>query len=427
MSVDKIRIIWICHFSNKEIREKIFLLKQRVNSDFAPWITNMIKGFEKRPDVDLHIISPHKGMTRLIQQFGHNGLFYHFFKPDLPIVHRKWPRFFPLDKWTQYIKNRIIVYFMVKRIKPDIICLIGAENPYYSLSILWLKKFNIPIYIIIQGILSDPNIYSSGKKPDVISIGFERKIHREFKYFGIGAPFFCDLIKRDNPAPIFLGVQMPRAINIAPNNLDTTKEYDFVFFGRLDQSKGIEDLLEALLLVKNYKSDVTLNVIGLAGKKYFYYLKQMSRKLGILNNVTFSGYLPTINDVHKEALKAKYYVLPTRVEGMASSIIECMLLGLPVITCRTGGLPYLNKDGITILMSEPGDVRELAKNMIKIIQSPKLAEELSNKAKEFAIKEFSIEKITDTYLKQFKAIIKNYHYGTPIPEELLFYENDFKH
>ena len=418
--MNKIKVVWICHFSNEEIRNKLCLSKKKKYFDFAPWNTNIIKGFEKRSDVDLHIIAPHKGLTHLISQFEHNGLFFHFFKPDVPIVHRNWPRFFPLAKWTRFIKNRIIVYFMVKKIKPDIISLIGAENSYYSSSILWLKKFNIPIYTLIQGIISDPKLYSNGKKPDIISISLERKIHKEFKYFGIGAPFFCDLIKRDNPSPFFLRAQFPRTINIAHSNLDTIKEYDFVFFASVIKRKGIEDLLDALLFVKEEKKDVSLNVIGPASKQYLFYLKQKTEHLGLSKNVTFSGHFPTLNEVHKEALKARFYVLPTRVEGMASSVIESMLLGLPVITCRTGGLPYLNKDGITVLMSEPSDVHGLAENMIRIIKSPELAEELNIKAREFALREFNIEKITDTLILQYHAIIQHHYNSEPIPAELLF-------
>ena len=59
---NKLKIAWICHFSNKEILEKLPLSKMKVKNflkamlgektetsyaDFAPWVKNLIKEFEK--------------------------------------------------------------------------------------------------------------------------------------------------------------------------------------------------------------------------------------------------------------------------------------------------------------------------------------------------------------------------------------------
>ena len=56
------------------------------NSDFAPWVTNLINEFERFKDVELHIIAPHKGLKKFTQEFNHNGISYHFYKPELPFM-----------------------------------------------------------------------------------------------------------------------------------------------------------------------------------------------------------------------------------------------------------------------------------------------------------------------------------------------------
>jgi hypothetical protein len=67
----QIKVAWICHFSNQRVREYLPLSKMRLlnflNSlfgknrithvDFAPWVSNLIKEFEKFSTVELHIIS----------------------------------------------------------------------------------------------------------------------------------------------------------------------------------------------------------------------------------------------------------------------------------------------------------------------------------------------------------------------------------
>ena len=76
----KLKVIWICHFSNKEVRERLPLSKMKVKnsiksllgkkinpgySDFAPWVSNLIKEFEKFDEVELHVVSPFSGLTHL--------------------------------------------------------------------------------------------------------------------------------------------------------------------------------------------------------------------------------------------------------------------------------------------------------------------------------------------------------------------------
>ena len=89
------KVVWICHFSNPQIRERLNLsvnvievfarkmLKKPKNNwiDFAAWITNGIDEFEKFDDIELHVVSPHYGMANKIETFQLNRINYHFFKP----------------------------------------------------------------------------------------------------------------------------------------------------------------------------------------------------------------------------------------------------------------------------------------------------------------------------------------------------------
>ena len=89
----KIKVVWICHFSNAQIRERLKFRKWSLSSvmrrlcnkkvlyDFAVWNTNAIREFEKFEDVELHIISPHTGISG-VQHFKKNGVFYCFFRHE---------------------------------------------------------------------------------------------------------------------------------------------------------------------------------------------------------------------------------------------------------------------------------------------------------------------------------------------------------
>lgn len=154
------KIVWICHFSNAEIREHLSLSnnwiankirkvigkkKAAPYTDFAPWVSNFIKEFETFESIELHIISPHQGLKPFTQYFELRNIHYYFFKPDLPILNLRYDMFL---KKPKYRMNRFLVSQLIEEIQPDLVNLIGAENPYYSITALDIK--NIPVYLFLS-------------------------------------------------------------------------------------------------------------------------------------------------------------------------------------------------------------------------------------------------------------------------------------
>ena len=86
------RTLWICNFSNAEIRDelvfknslldrimRVFFKKPRILSDYGIWISNGIKAFEScSTNIELFIISPHYGLKSKIQSFKKAGITYFF-------------------------------------------------------------------------------------------------------------------------------------------------------------------------------------------------------------------------------------------------------------------------------------------------------------------------------------------------------------
>lgn len=433
-----IKVFIICHFSDDKIRSHLLLKKNHKIADYAVWITNQINGYEKRNDIELHIVSPHKGMQKKRQEFVINGVHYYFFKSD-PFIGQFIEKAINylcyyiskgfiniileeirgIYRLVYYYPQKIYVKALVKRIKPDIIHLNGAENPYYSSTILGLMYFNIPICVLIQGVISDPQYLQYGEA-DVSRVKLERKIHKKVKYFFVGDPNHFNLVKRDNPKAIFLFSPEIRTININAEKECVEKIYDFVFFARITPLKGIEHLIEAISRLKNEYPEVSLLVLGPCSKSYLAYLMQLCNNKSVVNNITFGGHIQKREDLFRKALTAKIYVLPTLIEGLATSAVEAMLLGLPVITYATGGMPFLNKDGENVLMALTGDIDSLVLYMKKLLNDPVYAQELAKRGQDFAKRVFSEESNIEMRIQQYRAIIANYKEGFPIPDELIF-------
>ena len=435
--MQKLKVAWICHFSNKEVRERLPLSKMRVKntiksllgkkinsgySDFSPWVSNLIKEFEKFDDIELHVISPFAGLTHFTCEFELNGIFYHFYQSDLPILHVNLPDKFNWEGKIKYLPNRYFVKKILNKINPDIVNLIGTENPYYSITSLDIK--NLPVYVSAQTVYTNP---ARKKYSDIcrqLTWDIELMIHKKEKYYGCSGRMHRDLILKNNPEAIifkmFFPLQRPAQVKVVP------KIIDFVFFAAgVSKKKGIEDAIDALAIIKKNKKNVSLNVVGRCFGAYKEFLLRKIDELDLKENIIFNDYFPLHSDMHQHIVQSHFAVLPVKLDIIPGSVVEAMLLDLPVVTYKTTGTPYLNKDGESVLIADIGDIDMLAGQMLKLLNSPSLAQKLGENAKAVIEKEFDNAASAKRLVNNYRAAIAHYHNNTPVPEELLFNINEF--
>ena len=434
------KVVWICNFSNKEVRDQLPLFKggglrqfvskivpiNPLNSynDYAPWITNSIKEINKLNLIELHVISPHVGLLKNECSFILDNVHYYFYSPDMPFLHRRWPEVFEFDAIVHFFSYRQLVKKIVNSINPDIIHLYGAENAYYSSTIINLKKY--PVLICIQGIYSNPerSKYFSGKL-NKYHIKYERLIHSKFKYFTIGAKFFPELIRRDNPNPILYHYRLP--INESKNIEKTPindKIYDFVFFARQISNKGPEDFIQAISIIKQYKTDVNARMMGPIEKTYQQKLISIIKEHKLQDNINLTDGYEMHEDLLKEASLARIYVLPTKIDTIPGTLLEAVHLGLPVISYNTGDIPWFNQEKESIILCDKNDINTLAYNMITLLNDNEKQKELMNNATAFVDKYFNNEKNAMLCIDLYREVIAVEN-GKPVNEELL-YENIVK-
>ena len=434
--IKKMKVVWICHFSNKQVREHLPLSKMKFNNflrslfgkkttkyrDYASWVSNFIKEFEKFEDVELHVIAPHNGLIPFKYEFQISGIHYHFFRSEFFYFFSKLQNLIFRNRKRKYFLNRYYVRRFVKKIKPDIINLIGTENPYYSISVLDI--YDVPIFVTVQTVYTNPlrKIYSDSYSKSIWDL--ELKIHNKEKYFGCDGRIYRDLILNNNSKAIifkiFFPVQRPTGV------IDVPKEYDFVFFAAIvTVKKGIEDAIEALFIAKNEKENISLNVVGACDEEYKAYLMEKIAQKGLEDNISFNSYFPIHTDMHQHIKKSKFALLPVKLDVIPGTIKEAALLEIPIVAYKTTGTPYINKNGEAILISDIGDVQGLADNMIKLMKSQELAEKLKKNAKKFIEQEFDNTKNGRVLVNVYQAVYNHFHNNIPIPEELLFNTNEF--
>jgi glycosyltransferase involved in cell wall biosynthesis len=109
------------------------------------------------------------------------------------------------------------------------------------------------------------------------------------------------------------------------------KEYDAVFLGRIETSKGIGDLLEAWKGVVDLSKNRKLLLIG--SGSFLEKAKQFVEENKLSLNVEFKGFTTGI-DKYVCLIKSKIFVYPSVSEGLGHSVIEAMACGLPIVCYR---------------------------------------------------------------------------------------------
>jgi len=176
-----------------------------------------------------------------------------------------------------------------------------------------------------------------------------------------------------------------------------------LYTGRLSSEKKIDEIIKALAIVKRTFPDVTMAITGHGtGKKE---LVNLVDKLGLYDNVIFYGYLEP--DQFSELYQASdIFAVMSTAETQCMSMMQAMAAGMPVICANAWGPPeYLSPESGYVV--EPGDYEALAEKIKYLFENPEESKRLGQGGL-IHVKNFSSEKIVDTWEKLFKSEIKKH-------------------
>lgn len=132
--------------------------------------------------------------------------------------------------------------------------------------------------------------------------------------------------------------------------------------------------------------------------------EQMCRDLGIGEHVRFLGKQDAVEEILSVS---DLFLMPSESESFGLAALEAMACKVPAITSNAGGLPELNIDGYCGYMSNVGDVDDMARKSISILEN----DEVLHQFKENALKraqDFDLKKILPIYVAYYNMVIENH-------------------
>jgi glycosyltransferase involved in cell wall biosynthesis len=374
--MSKTKVVWLCHFSNALVQSK---LKVRRNiSEFAPWIAASIKQLEFSENIELHIISPHEYISG-VRKFNINNVNYYFYNPFIPIWGRHWPDIFRFDYWSNFYFSKRITKRLVDKIQPDIIHLHGAENAYYSSTVFqFIERY--PVILTIQGFIS--KTLEQGSKIIGKRIQVENEIIEKIPNAVVRTQSMADELQKRCPQVEQFHLHYPMLI---PEPQKLQKKYDLVFFARITKDKGIFDYIKAISKLKRQKQNIRACVIGSGRMEDFMAIANAD---GLEENIDWIGFLPSQREVHDVVSQSKICVLPTYHDIISGTIVESLLLGIPVVAYDVGSIHEVNAEEEIVQLAPKGNIKDLVERIRKLLNDAKLYAQLSQKSRQRALSMF---------------------------------------
>jgi len=171
---------------------------------------------------------------------------------------------------------------------------------------------------------------------------------------------------------------------------------------RLVEYKHVNDLLNALAIVKKDIPEVRCKIIGTGPEEKR--LKSLAIKLNLQKNVEFLGFVEDHGDVVRILKASHVFCLPSVVEGFGLVLLEAMASQVPYVASEIEPLvETTNRKGG--LFFKPRDHRDLANKLLQLLKHKKLQRDFAKKGFRQA-KRYDWESITTKIEDVYKGLEK---------------------
>ena len=163
--------------------------------------------------------------------------------------------------------------------------------------------------------------------------------------------------------------------------------------------KRVEDVLRMFALVNE---QIPSKLIFAGDGPERNNLERLVRELDLCDRVIFVG---KVSDTSHVLEISDLFILPSETESFGLAALEAMAVGVPVISSNTGGIPEVNIHGETGYLSNVGNVDEMAKNAIYLLQNESLFQEFRQNSLKRA-KVFSLKNVLPLYEDIYDRLVK---------------------
>lgn len=327
--------------------------------------------------------------------------------------------------------------------KPDIIHIYGTESK-HNLLLIQNYKDKYPVIISLQGLVSEyEQYYYAGMSfRDILfnltpgDLALHRSIWAGRKKFQKQAKYETTMLQsvryaegRSDWDYVFshklnkdlLYYCCPRMIR-APFfrytwSYESCEKHSILISQASYPIKGTHFALEAVKILKEDYPDIKLYIAGksnlfpktlkerLLFGGYTKYIRRLIDKLGLYNEIEFTGYLDA-DSMAKKLSAVNLCVVPSAIENAPNSLAEAMVVGTPSVASYVGGNPEMLNNGECGLLYRYDEPEMLAYRITQYFENVDLQKEKSDAARKAAQERHDPNSLEERLLSIYSEVIE---------------------
>jgi mannosyltransferase len=164
-------------------------------------------------------------------------------------------------------------------------------------------------------------------------------------------------------------------------------------FGRVRAQKGTDVFVEAMCRLLPRYPDFSAVVVGAIVPEQQGFANDLKRRIeaaALASRIRLTGELP-IEEVSRWYQRLTIYAFTSRNEGFGLTLIEAMSAGSALVASRAGAAEVVIEDGVTGVLTPPGDADALVAALEPLMRDPDAAAAMGARARARVLERFSLD------------------------------------
>ena len=170
-------------------------------------------------------------------------------------------------------------------------------------------------------------------------------------------------------------------------------EKDEVIITHISNFRKVKRVDDVIRIFEGVQQQLSAKLLMVGDGPELHQVKNLARELGISDKVFFLGKSKRIEQITSIS---DVFLLPSETESFGLVALEAMASGVAVVSSNVGGLPEVNKDGVTGFLNEVGDIEGMIASVLTILKDKDTLARFKTNALEHS-RNFELNKIVPVY------------------------------
>ena len=178
-------------------------------------------------------------------------------------------------------------------------------------------------------------------------------------------------------------------------------------FGRVRAQKGTDVFVDAMCRLLPRYPDFAAVIVGAITAEQTTFANQLKKRIeaaGLQSRMVMTGELP-IEELPRWYQRLTIYAFTSRNEGFGLTLIEAMSSGAALVASRAGAAELVVEDGVSGVLTPPGDVDALVAALEPLMGDPASAIAMGERARARVLAQFSLDAEANRIAEVYRTLV----------------------